>query len=150
MKGPKLIQGGVYRDARGEMRYVNGFGFEKVDRFYSVHPSVLGQVRGWVGHKRDWKWFCVLRGAMEIGVVLPDNWTTPSRELAEQCFGLSADNPAILEVPAGFFTASVAYAPDSTLLVFSTGQIDEAKTDDFRLPADYWHFTPRGSEGANV
>lgn len=137
---PRLILGGLHSDPRGEVRHVNNFHFTQVERFYSIHPANPGDVRGWVGHRHEWKWFCVLHGGIEIGVVQPDDWTAPARKLAIHRFMLRANKPAVLEVPAGFFTASVAEEHDSILLIFSSGRIDSARDDEFRLPADYWTF----------
>ena len=135
---PRIFVGGLHRDIRGEVRYVNEFGFQGVDRFYTVHPSGVGELRGWVGHRRDRKWFSVPKGAIRIGVAQPKGWAPVSREAAVQAFLLTADAPAVLEVPPGFFTASVALQPDSILTVFSSGAIETAGTDDFRVSSDYW------------
>lgn len=71
MQQPKHISGGIHRDSRGEVRHVNAFNMERVERFYTVHPARSGEVRGWVGHMRDWKWFFVMQGSFDVGVVAP-------------------------------------------------------------------------------
>ena len=138
MEGVRLITGGVHRDSRGEVRHVNGFDFSRVDRFYTLHPAQPGVVRGWVGHLRDWKWFSVSRGVIKIGVARPELWDPLSREAVLQTYVLSADAPAVLEIPPGHYTASVALETDSILTVFSSGTIEAAGSDDYRAPTDHW------------
>ena len=135
---PRLIEGGVHRDQRGEVRHINAFTFDHVDRCYVVRPARTGEVRGWVGHRRDWKFFLALEGEFRIGVVIPTDWTAPARDLRPDVFRLVAECPAILEVPPGCYAASVAVRPSSALMIFSSGGIHEAASDDFRLPPDYW------------
>jgi hypothetical protein len=134
----RIIPGGIHRDARGEVQHVNTFNFENVDRFYSITPINLGEVRGWVGHRRDWKWLFAVKGMFDVGIVQPATWETPSRNEKVQYFRLDAEAPCILEVPPGSYTASTTSNCDSTLLIFSSGKIETAVDDDFRLPPDYW------------
>ena len=138
MTVPRLIEGGVHGDARGEVRHVNGFGFGGVDRFYTICPAKPCEVRGWVGHQREWKWFYAVSGEYLVGVVQPDDWNTPSSAAAVQSFKLSASQPQILEVPPGCATASMALCAGAMLMVFSSGGIDTAGEDDFRFPPDSW------------
>ena len=136
--GPQLIAGGLHRDARGEVLHVNAFDFAGVDRGYAVRPAETGTVRGWVGHRRETKWFFVLRGALMVGVVEPDVWPVPARVLPVRTFELRDTVPAVLRIPGGYFTASVALEPGSIFMVYSTGRIEQAGEDDFRLPPDHW------------
>lgn len=53
-------------------------------------------------------------------------------------FRLDAEEPCLLEVPPGSYTACRTLVADSMLLVFSLGKIETAAADDFRLPSDYW------------
>ena len=52
MSEPLLIEGGLAVDDRGEVRFVNGFGFEGVKRFYAVSNHQPGFVRAWHAHRR--------------------------------------------------------------------------------------------------
>lgn len=133
-----ILEGGEFCDARGKVRFVNTFNFKGVERFYTLCPAELGLVRGWTGHKVEAKWFHVICGTMLLGVVQPDSWSRPSRELPVLRYSLSADSPRILAVPAGFATASVALSPGAMLMVFSTGSLEGAASDDYRFPSDMW------------
>ena len=59
---PELIQGGTYTDARGVVRFCNDFDMSAVKRFYTIANSAEQPVRGWIGHKRETKWFSPLKG----------------------------------------------------------------------------------------
>ena len=59
---PELIQGGTYTDARGGVRFCNDFDMSPVKRFYTIANSAEQPVRGWIGHKRETKWFFPLKG----------------------------------------------------------------------------------------
>jgi dTDP-4-dehydrorhamnose 3,5-epimerase len=144
---PRIIPGGRHVDARGAVQHVNAFHPRQADRFYVLHPAVVGEVRGWVGHQRETKWFFPVSGRLRIGVVACREWPEPSRALSVMRYGLIANEPAVLEIPPGHFTAIVAEEPGSALIVFSTGAIEAAKDDDFRLPPDYWRFSLRENLG---
>jgi hypothetical protein len=134
----RIIPGGIHRDARWAVRHVNAFGFENVDRFYAVTPAKLGEVRGWVGHRKDWKWLYTLKGKFDVGVVQPETWEGPSRHEEVKSFRLDAEESCLLEVPPGSYTACRTMVADSILLVFSSGKIETAVDDDFLLPPDHW------------
>jgi dTDP-4-dehydrorhamnose 3,5-epimerase len=138
MASPRLIDGGLHSDARGEVRHVNAFDFKLVDRFYTICPTRPNELRGWVGHQRDWKWFYAVNGEYLVAVVQPDDWQNPSTKLPVQQFKLSSKKPQILEVPPGFATASMALLPDAMLMIFSSGKIETAREDDFRFPPEFW------------
>jgi dTDP-4-dehydrorhamnose 3,5-epimerase len=136
----RLINAAVHRDERGWVQFVNAFTPSAADRFYVIHPANVGEVRGWIGHKRERKWFFPITGRFDVGVVSPDRWDTPDRNLAITRYQLDASAPLMLDVAPGNFAAIVAREPNSALAVFSTGSIATAKEDDFRLPPDYWKF----------
>lgn len=138
---PSVITGGLHSDARGSVSFVNDFDFKGVDRFYSIRCKNPNQPRGWVGHKRDTKWFTVLQGSFVIAVVAPDDWSTPSGRETVERFTLSADKPSVLCVPGGYATAQMALTPDAILTVFSSGTMQRAKEDDFRFPITQWPAT---------
>ena len=133
----RLIQGGIAIDSRGVVQHANLFDFANVDRFYTISPA-NNDVRGWVGHRREWKWFFAVAGAFEIGVVQPREWDRPASDESVQRFLLSAEMPVVLEVPPGSYSALQRLCHGAVLLVFSSGRIEEAQSDDFRLPADFW------------
>ncbi|MDM8006737.1 MAG: dTDP-4-dehydrorhamnose 3,5-epimerase family protein [Phycisphaerae bacterium] len=134
----RLIEGGLDIDARGTVTHVNDFDFKGVDRFYTIRSHRPFEPRGWVGHRRDRKWFSVVQGTVLVAVVEPDDWSSPARDLPVQRFVLSSAKPQVLHVPAGYATGSVALSEDAILVIFSSGKIEDAKTDNYRFSADTW------------
>jgi len=136
---PRIIEGGLHVDARGTVCFVNDFDFEVVDRFYAIRAHRPHELRGWVGHQRDHKWFFAVQGTTLIAVVKPDRWDFPASNLRVERFVLSAVKPQVLHVPAGYATGSVNLSADAILIVFSSGRIEDAGTDDYRFPMDLWN-----------
>lgn len=136
--GPRLIQGGLHVDQRGSVAFFNEFAFPGVERFYIIRPDRPQAVRGWVGHQREQKWFTAVEGTIAVAVVRPDDWQRPDPHVPVSKFVLAARNPQILTVPPGHATAIVGISPQSALVVFSTGTIEEAESDSYRFPPDFW------------
>lgn len=137
-ESPCLISGAQHVDARGSVSFVNGFDFKGVDRFYWIRADKENVQRGWVGHRREQKWFTVVQGSVLVAVVRPDDWERPGPQLPVSRYLMSATQPQVLHVPPGLATASVHLDQDSVLMVFSSGKIEDCKTDDFRFPLDQW------------
>ena len=135
---PRLISGGLRTDERGTIAFVNDFDFAGVRRSYTIRPARAGQVRGWIGHRREHKWFMCVQGQILIAVVRPDRWEHPSRDLPLDRFTLSAAAPAVLWVPPGHATASLPLSEDTLLTVFSSSRLDAAAADDYRYPPNTW------------
>lgn len=133
MSGPAIIPGGVHVDARGTVRHVNGFNLGIADRFYVISPARPGEWRGWVGHRRDRKWFFAAAGEFVICVAAVDDLVTGGRPAVFRA-RLSAGESRLLDVPPGFATAIQAGAVPASLLVFSEGRIEGAADDIFRFP----------------
>lgn len=64
--------------------------------------------------------------------------SNPSRNLSVARFTLTSANPQVLHVPPGHATGSVHLTAEAILMIFSSGKIEDAPSDDFRFPADYW------------
>ncbi len=136
--GPLLIEGGRHADARGTIAFVNDFDFKGVDRFYTIRSQRPHEPRGWVGHRRERKWFFAVQGTILVAVVEPDDWQRPTTSLPVQRFVLSAAKPQVLHVPPNHATGSVGLSADGILMVFSSGTMESAKTDDYRFAVDTW------------
>lgn len=123
----ELIQGGLHADARGTLRFCNDFDMSAVKRFYTIANSAEQSVRGWIGHKRETKWFFPLKGTTEIVVEKMDDAgaETPAR------FVLDATNPAVLKVPGGNWFC-IEQHDCAEVMVFSDCKVGEFENDDFR------------------
>jgi dTDP-4-dehydrorhamnose 3,5-epimerase-like enzyme len=135
---PRVIEGGLSVDDRGEVGFVNGFDFPSIKRFYTVANHREGFVRAWHAHKHEHKYATVLTGAALFGVVAVDNWDTPSKHLTVSRFVVSAAKPTILCIPQGYAHGYMTLTADTKIMFFSTSTLDESSNDDFRYNALYW------------
>lgn len=135
---PIIISGGVYKDTRGILRYVNEENPENYKRFYLISHPDTNIVRAWQGHKIEKKSFFVVKGSFMIAVVQPLNFEYPSLSEKPEFFNMKDEDNLFLKIPGGSYTGIKALVPDSVLLVFSGTTLEESKKDDFRLPRDTW------------
>ena len=135
---PKIIQGNIFEDHRGSVAFVNDFKFHDIERFYIISNSDEQPVRAWQGHKLDCKNFHCIQGSFRIHYIKVDNWETPSPILKAEKVVLTADNTAVLRIPAGYANAIEALEPNSRLMSFSTLPLDRVKEDDVRFPPNTW------------
>ena len=135
---PQLTSGGLHVDQRGIVTFFNDFNFKGIDRFYLIRPHHPRMPRGWVGHKRDHKWFTAVQGTILVAVVAPDDWEHPGNDLPVARYVLSSANPQVLHVPPGHATGTAALSQDALLMIFSSGRMGEQPVDDFRYPSDQW------------
>ena len=134
----RLIEGGLAVDDRGQVSFVNAFGFEGVKRFYAVANHRQGFVRAWHGHRREGKFVYVAQGSALVAAVRIDDWERPSKDLPVARFVLSAQKPAVLWIPPGHANGFMSLTPDAVLLFFSTSTVEESRQDDVRFPARHW------------
>ena len=126
---PELIQGDSYIDVRGAMRFCNDFDMSVVKRFYTIANSAEQPVRGWIGHKKETKWFFPLKGRTEILVESFNAEMQSGREA--EVFVLDAKKPLVLKVPPeNWFCIKQDGA--SEIMVFSDCKVGEFENDDFR------------------
>ncbi|MGJ1285280.1 WxcM-like domain-containing protein [Sphingobacterium spiritivorum] len=133
-----FITGGVAKDHRGQIRFVNDFDMSQVRRFYIIKNADIELIRGWRAHRIEQRWFYVLSGAFSVDLVKIDNWDSPSKDLAVETEVLKSEEHRVLHVPVGYGTAFRALEPDSELLVFADYGIENAKLDDHTYPLDYF------------
>ncbi len=136
---PKLFEGGLGVDDRGEVGFVNDFNFDKVKRFYTVCNHRSGFIRAWHGHKKEAKFVTVTHGAALIAAVEIDDWNNPSKESKVFRFTLSAHKPSVLYIPAGYANGFMSLTAETKLMFFSTSTLEETKGDDIRFDAYYWN-----------
>ncbi|MBZ5701423.1 MAG: dTDP-4-dehydrorhamnose 3,5-epimerase family protein [Acidobacteriia bacterium] len=137
-KAPSLIPGGFAVDDRGQVSFVNGFAFNAVQRFYLVENFSTQVVRAFHGHLQEEKFVLVVAGSAIVAAVPIDDPIRPNRQIKPDRFVLSARQPQILHVPAGYANGFRPLEPGTKILFFSTATLEQAKSDDFRFPHDYW------------
>lgn len=135
---PKLIDGGLAVDDRGQVTFVNDFDFSDVKRFYMVSNHKSGFVRAWHAHKKEAKYVLVVKGAAIIGAVEIDNWDSPSKYVKINRYVLSEKKPSILYIPSGYANGFMTLTKDAQLIFFSTSTLEESLGDDIRYDARYW------------
>jgi dTDP-4-dehydrorhamnose 3,5-epimerase-like enzyme len=135
---PKLLNGGLAVDDRGQLAYVNDFDFAGVKRFYTVSNHRRNFVRAWHAHRKEAKYVTVVRGAALIGAVAIDDWESPSRSAQVARHVLSANKPSVLFIPAGYANGFMSLTDDALLVFFSTSTLEESLGDDVRYDARYW------------
>ena len=130
----ELIQGGLHTDARGVLRFCNDFDMSAVKRFYTIANSAEQPVRGWIGHKRETKWFFPVRGKTVIeverfGQDLQDGQDCVGEVTAK--FVLVVEEPRVLKVsPGNWF--KIVQDGNAEVMVFSDCKVGEFENDDFR------------------
>jgi dTDP-4-dehydrorhamnose 3,5-epimerase len=134
----KNIIGGIAKDHRGQIRFVNDFDMSQVKRFYIIRNGDTELVRGWRAHRIEQRWFYVLSGTFELDLVQIDNWENASPELPVEKRVLKAEELQVVHVPVGYGTAFRALENDSELLVFADHGIDHAPQDDYTWPLEYF------------
>jgi dTDP-4-dehydrorhamnose 3,5-epimerase len=136
---PKLLQGALAVDDRGEVGFVNDFDFIGVKRFYTVKNHRQGFIRAWHAHKKESKYVTVVKGAAVVCAVMIDNWENPSKELPVQRFVLSEKTPSVLYIPSGYGNGFMNLTEDALLVFFSTTTLEESRGDDIRYDVYYWN-----------
>lgn len=134
----KSIIGGIAKDYRGQIRFVNDFDMAQVKRFYIIKNTDTELVRGWRAHRMEQRWFYVLSGSFTVDLIQIDNWEKASPDLPVEKRILKSEGHEVLHVPVGYGTAFQALEPESELLVFADYGIENAKDDDYTWPVDYF------------
>lgn len=132
------IQGGIAKDHRGQIRFVNDFDMTQVKRFYIIKNADISLVRGWRAHRMEQRWFYVMSGSFTVDLVKIDDWSNASPNLPIERRVLKALENQVLHVPVGYGTAFQALEPDSELLVFADFSIENAVKDDYTWPKEYF------------
>lgn len=129
---PQVIIGGVHADMRGSLRYCNNFDMAAVRRFYTISNSVELPTRGWIGHKKENKWFFPMQGTTTI-VVSPMDESTNLTRFSRLHYTLRADSPVVLKVPCNNWFY-IEQHDGAEVMVFSDCKAGEYENDDLRKP----------------
>ncbi len=138
MQEVKIFSGGISRDERGNVRFVNDFHFKKVKRFYQVENSNTSVVRAFHGHMKESKYVYVVKGDVLFCVVKLSDTRHPSKEAIVKRFRLSAREPQVLYVPPGYANGFRSLTKGASVIFFSTSSLEESKADDYRFDPYYW------------
>ena len=129
---PEIIEGGMHTDVRGTLRFCNDFDLSAVKRFYTIANSAEQPVRGWIGHKRETKWFFPLKGTTEIVVEPMGDFNAEMQSGGEaERFVLKEEEPKVLRVPSGNWFC-IKQDGNAEVMVFSDCKVGEFVNDDLR------------------
>ena len=132
MEKTKIINGNLFVDDRGTLRFVNDFDFSGVKRFYQVENHRRDFIRAWHGHKKEGKYVYVIDGTALVGVV-----NMETEEINK--FILSSKQPKILWIPPGNYNGFKTLEENTKVIFFSTTTLEESMGDDIRQPYDKWN-----------
>lgn len=90
-----LIEGNVFGDDRGVVRFVNDFDMSAIVRMYCIEPK-MGIVIAWQGHKVERKWFYAAKGKFRVKTVEMDS-------LNKLVFELTSTDSKVFEIGGGYF-----------------------------------------------
>jgi dTDP-4-dehydrorhamnose 3,5-epimerase len=135
---PVLVKGGVAVDDRGAIMFVNEFDLAPARRFYVVRNHRAGFVRAWHAHRHERKFVTLLQGAALVCCVRIDDWEDPSPDMPVSRFVLSAQEPSVLEVPAGYANGFMSLTDDAAVVFLSSSTLEESHGDDVRFPPRLW------------
>lgn len=138
VKQPRLIDGGIHIDHRGQISFVNGMVFDEIVRFYIISNSEEQPLRAWQGHKIDNKYFYCVQGSIRVHFVKVNDWVSPAKDLPVESILLSGNESKVLHIPEGYANAIEALEVGSKLISFSTLPLDQTSEDDVRFPEDTW------------
>jgi dTDP-4-dehydrorhamnose 3,5-epimerase-like enzyme len=114
--------------------------FPEIKRIYVVGNFGKGVVRGFHMHRKEWKYFYVLRGTAKF-VAIKD------KEKESKTFTLSDKKPSILVVPPDYYHGWVSLEEETILIGISNATLEESLKDDIRVDpykfGDVWHVKSR-------
>lgn len=130
----QVLNGNVFTDDRGRIRFVNDFNFNNVKRFYQIENHRQGYIRAWHGHVKEGKYVYVVKGSALVGAV-PMN----DKDAQPEKFIISEYNPKVLWIPPNYANGFKNLEEDTRIIFFSTSTLEESKGDDIRFPYDKWN-----------
>ena len=132
VKTPSLIDRGFSEDYRGSVEYCNDIDLSFFKRFYFTHNPKQGTVRAWHGHQKEGKLIKVLDGVFLVGSVAIDKWDKPSESLEPELFEIKKYSD-LLYMPPGYANGAMNLVPESSIVYFSTSNLEESIEDDYRF-----------------
>lgn len=114
------------------LRFCNDFDMGAVKRFYTISNSAECHARGWIGHRKETKWFFPLKGNTTIAVE-PMDCSQSETQRDRERFCLEAGKPAVLKVEPGNWFC-IEQNGNAEVMVFSDCKVGEFENDDFRRP----------------
>ena len=134
---PQIISGNCHSDERGVLNYNNKYNASAIKRLYIIENRNTYLIRAWQGHKIEQRWFCAVKGSLEIKLIEVDNWDNPSKGLKQYVFTISEDKLDVLHIPPGYISSIRSLTDDAKLLVMADYGFGEIK-DEYRYDPGYF------------
>ena len=135
---PTLFPISIHKDERGELRYCNEFDLTSSKRFYSIAFSGSEQIRAWQAHKIEYTSIIPIQGITKVVLVRIEDFDNGIAGAVYE-FTLDSKSPEVLVVPGGFANGLQSKSEDSALMIFSSLNLEEAKSDDYRFEKDKFY-----------
>jgi len=142
---PKIIEGGLAVDVRGQLSFINDLEGFVPKRFYIVQNHQQGYIRAFHGHQTEAKMVYIFQGAALFYLIKTEDFEIQLKKkdlspadwvLAPVKYILSDRKPQALFIPPGYFNGFKTLTADTKLMFLSSKTLIEAKGDDFRIPWD--------------
>lgn len=138
MEKPTLQSLIIHSDTRGDVKYLNEFDFHDVKRFYHIKLPKKGIIRAFHGHMIEKKYAYIIKGTILVILAPLTKAQNPSKKVELKKYVLSADNPSILAIPAGYANGIMSLENNSEIIFYSSLSLEESQKDDYRYPENYW------------
>lgn len=135
---PSIINGGVFKDERGQLEFYNDFDLSPIRRVYFTTHFNTNIIRAWQGHKIEKRWFLCTKGSFLIKLIKVDDWENPSKTLKNKEYILSDKSQQILSIPNGYVNGFKALEEDSKLMIMSDYLMGELDKDQIRFDQNTW------------
>ncbi len=99
-----------------------------IKRVYKVENFSKDTIRGMHFHKKEWKFFTVIRGSVKFVISPTENVTDKTK-----IFVLSCKKPEVLIVPPNNYNGWKSLEEDTVVLGLSNFSLEETLKDDFRI-----------------
>jgi dTDP-4-dehydrorhamnose 3,5-epimerase len=135
---PKTIQGNLFTDDRGTIRFINDFDpyTSGIRRIYHVQDHQVNYIRAFHGHLRENKYVYVAKGTALIAAAkleYDENIKGYCLSQTANKFVLSDTTPKILFIPKGYANGFKTLEQGTIITFYSTSTLEESKGDDIRF-----------------
>lgn len=134
----KLINGGVFSDNKGTLRFVNNFTFKGVKRFYQIDINKKNIVRAFHGHMRESKTVFVISGSILLCLAKINDPKNPSKKIKIKKIVLDSKSPKVCIIPPKYANGFMSLEKNTKVIFYSDRTLEESEKDDFRFPKKYW------------
>ncbi|PJE64586.1 MAG: hypothetical protein COU90_01980 [Candidatus Ryanbacteria bacterium CG10_big_fil_rev_8_21_14_0_10_43_42] len=129
---PHTIEVPLFADDRGYFSPVLDGPDRPIKRIYYVVNPVRGVVRGFHFHKKEWKYFVIVKGSAKFIAINPDN----PKEMYQ--FTSGERKPLLVVIPPGYANGWVSLEDNTILLCGSSSTTKESLKDDHRYDPYTW------------